>query len=232
MQRWMRLTCLSMLAAGCGHRQAYEINFNEDPSFQWDGKVRLVKFSQQRLGPLLSTEEDSRIESITLGSRDGREAMIDPTGYKKVPLALVGPQVLGPMRILGTEAIWRDDSVALVCTTNPATLTQPATSQPAKSFLDYVRQVPSDKRPYAKHVAELTLHDWWAIALQEGASVTVEFELPHEDVRIIAKGEERQYGPEVVEVRTKDGKLLKRYEQRSIEAKEVDLPRVEPQMVE
>ena len=77
MQRWMRLACLSMLAAGCGQRRAYEINFNEDPSFQWDGKVRLVKVSEHRFGPFLTQREDSRIESITLGGRDGRAAMID-----------------------------------------------------------------------------------------------------------------------------------------------------------
>jgi len=221
-----------MLAAGCGQRRAYEINFNEDPSFQWDGKVRLVKISQDRLGPFLSMDQDSRIESITLGGRDGRAAMIDPTGYKEVPLALVGPQTLGPLHILGTEAIWCDDNVAFVCTTNPATLTQPATSQPTESFLDHLRHVPADKKPYAKHVAELTLHDWWAIALEEGASVTVEFELPDEDVRIIAKGKKRRHGPQVVEVRTTDGKLLKRYEQKPIKAKEVDVPQVEPQTVE
>ena len=78
---------------------------------------------------------------------------------------------------------------------------------------------PPEKQPYAQHVDELTMADWWVIALKSCDLASVQFEVPGEDLVIVMQGRPDRYGPAVVEIRNREGKVLKRFEREQIEVK-------------
>ena len=84
-----------------------------------------------------------------------------------------------------------------------------------------MRSIPQDKRPFAEHAQELGVLDWWAIALWLGEHVTIEFDVPEENLRIIMTGHPHQYGPAVLEVRKPDGTVVRRFEQPQVSVEEL-----------
>jgi hypothetical protein len=83
------------------------------------------------------------------------------------------------------------------------------------------RQVSAELRPYARHADQLTMADWCAIASGHADDVTVEFRVPDEKLRIVLRGNARQYALSGLEVWTADGRLLKRFELKQTAVKGV-----------
>ncbi len=219
---WM-LLCI--LVVGCEQQYHFVIDFSQAEDFDWDGKVRLTKTRRTRLGPFLTHDVDWDVDRIEFLSRDGRSASIDTRGYRETPVASIDVGKPQELRILGTKGFWDgNNSIVFILDPNFAremveasAATQPAT-QPAKKTYSGMgfRGVSEDLRPYAEHVDQLELVDWWAIALQEANDVMMEFRVPKENVRIVLRGDPDQFGPAVLEVWTTDGRCLKRIEQQQV----------------
>ena len=220
---------LGVLVAGCEQPRVYEIDFNQTPGFQWDGKVRITKTAYQRMGPLFTIEDDCRVDQIEFVSRDGRSASIDPQGYRDVPVATINLASPSGTEILGTRGYWdggrgnvlimEPDSVQALLDGLSKTATQPSASpDPGKCP---VHSVPTELRPYAQHIDQLSLADCWAVALQYADLVTVEFRVPEEHLLITLQGDPRQLGPSILEVRSEDGRLLRRFERKRVPVEEL-----------
>ncbi len=232
MKRAGAWACLCILAMGCEQQHIYLIDFSQAPGFEWDGKVKITKTRRTLLGPLLTQETDWDVDRIEFVSRDGRSASIDTRGYREIPVATLDLGTPAELEILGTRGYWDGgSSVVTIMDANAVkalvevhqAVTQPSDSpdhKPLPAPVPHFARM--DLKPYAKHVDELDLTDWWAIALQEGSKVTVEFQVPDEQLRIVLTGDSRQYGPSVLEVWTADGHLLKRFEQEPILVRELE----------
>jgi hypothetical protein len=59
------------------------------------------------------------------------------------------------------------------------------------------------------------LVDWWGLALQQSKRVRMEF--TSERYVIIMEGDPRMYGPESLEVRTRDGASIHRFEREQVD---------------
>jgi hypothetical protein len=234
MYRRCAWAALCLAAVGCEQRYSYLIDFNQAPGFQWDGKVKITKTRRTVLGPLFTQEVVYSVDRVELQGRDGRSASIDTRGYHETPLATVGLGTPTELQILGTRGYW-EGGTPIVAILDPngvrelyalARATSQPSSSPAPAFnpLEHLHAVPEDLKPYAEHVDQLSLADWWAIALEAAKEVTVEFRVPSEKLQIVLRGDTHGYGPSVLEVRTADGRLLKRYEQ-----KQIPVERLEPQ---
>ena len=201
MSRTSACVLLCILGVGCEDQHTYLIDFSQTPGFEWDGKVKITKTRRTTWGPLLTPDEDWDVDRVEFLSRDGRSASIDTRGYRHTPIATLDLGSPARVEILGTKGYW-----------DGATSVSESTLEPA----------PHELKPYAKHVDQLALTQWWAIALQEADDVSIEFRVPDEKLRILLRGDPRQYGPAVLEVRTADGRLLKRLTQEQIQIEEVD----------
>ncbi|MCP4591225.1 MAG: hypothetical protein GY842_10795 [bacterium] len=217
---------------GCTQRAVYEIDFTSAYDFEWDGKLRITKVSSHRLGPLLTLEEEWRVEHVELLGRDGRVAQVDPKGYREVPLAGLGLGTSGVVQVFGTCEIFRSyycptreaDREALRGTEERKRAEEPATTSPATQPGGRLRSPPQELYPYVDNAEQLDVRDWWAVALQESEYVAVDFLIPGQDLRIIVQGDPRHSGPDIIEVRTRDGRLIERYEETQIEVKELTAP--------
>lgn len=230
MKRWIGVASLALLVMGCHQTRVFEIDFNQAPALEWDGKVQVTKTLHRQFGPLLTLQSEWTVDRIEFASRDGRTASIDPAGYRDVPLATLEVATSGNVQILGTRGYW-GGSTPLVVVADPecgqavaerlqVTATQPATQPRTENIA--IRSVPEQWRPYAQHAEQISLADWWAIGLQQADNVTVEFQLAKEQLRIVMRGDPRKYGPGVLEVWTSDGRLLKRFERKPIAVSEIE----------
>ena len=228
MMRIMLWASALALVAGCGRRITYEIDFSQAQEFEWDERLRVTKATTFRVGPFLTLEEDWKVDKIELMGPHGRVARVDPKGYSGVPVAALGIDAPMNMQILGTRAIFRSYGAAVVLDQKSAQqLTEGdgraesgTSEQPQKTPLR-LRTAPVDMKPYAENAEELTPADWWAIALQESEQVALDFTVPHEGLRILMQGDPRKYGPAVIEIRTQDGRLVKRFEEVQISVHEL-----------
>lgn len=221
-------TCIVAVSAGCAQR-TYEIDFSQVEGFEWDGKLRITKSEHGTLGPLLTIQKYWKVDHIELVSRDGRTASIESDGYRNMPVATVGPNAPpGGVQLLGTSTFWRGSSVVLIADADTLSdalggaATQPV--QRRKPRERSMRGVPTELRPYAEHADDLKPVDWWAIALQEATEVSIECRIPDEGLVISMTGDPNKYGPAVLEVRTEDGRLLKRIERQQVPVKEITPP--------
>jgi len=212
-----------IFAVGCARQVTYEIDFAQVEGFDWDGKLRVTKASTYRLGPFLTMEEHRDVRQIQFTSSDGRVASIDPDGYADVPIAVVGVDARLGTHILGTSSIFHSGSPVVVVDlgafqelSDSTVETDSDAAQESEAVSVQWRSVPSTLKPYAENVDELTLVDWWAIAMQEAEHVAVDYLVPHEGLRITVQGDPRKYGPAILEVRTPDGRLLKRFEEEQV----------------
>ena len=85
-----------------------------------------------------------------------------------------------------------------------------------------VRAPCPEMRPYAEHADEMTLTDWWAIALGESTEVTLEFDVPAENLKIRMRGNPREFGPATLQVRTNEGQLIRQFEQQQISVEQLN----------
>jgi len=214
-------TCL--LVAGCHQPRTYQFDFSQEPGFQWDGKVRVTKTPQIRVGPFLILDEHWTVDRVEFGSRDGRTASIDTRGSgadatvdPNVPTShhVAGLDVLG--EAIGSAFVMAGKSIKTPAGGAYRTATQPVGPDLAQAVNEKgtARKVPAELKPYAHHVDQLKRADWCAIALEHGNEMTVEFRVPDENLRIRVHGSPRKYEPGVLEVWTADGRLLKRFDPR------------------
>ena len=90
--------------------------------------------------------------------------------------------------------------------------------------LDDIRQfkgAPSLIKALVARPEQTTMTDWWAAALTRAERVTVRFELPRDKLVITMAGDPSRYGPAIVEVKTQDGRLIKRFERRQLKVMRV-----------
>jgi hypothetical protein len=214
---------LCLLIVGCQQPRTYQFDFGEEPNFQWDGKVRVTKTYQWRFGPFLTINEDWDVDRVEFGSQDGRIASIDTRGDSA--RATIDPNLPTGHQIPGMDVYRSGIDIAFTAAGRSvkklAGETYRSATQPAGP--DIVRAInapltthpiPDELKPYAQHVDRLSQADWCAIALKHADSVTTEFRVPGENLRIVFHGNPRQYGPGVLEVWTADGRLLKRFDQK------------------
>ena len=71
-------------------------------------------------------------------------------------------------------------------------------------------------RPFAQNADELTVQDWWGVAWAEADHAAVDFLIPQENLRITVQGNPQKLAWAIMEVRTQDGRLLKRFEEERI----------------
>jgi hypothetical protein len=220
--------CLGIVTVslGCAQR-TYEIDFSQVEGFEWNGKLRLTKSEHGTLGPLLTIQKYWTVDHIELVSRDGRVASIERDGYRDIPVATVGPNAPpGGIQLLGTTTFWQGSNTVVIFDPDMMSgFPDRATTQPAPGLTlgkSTVRLVPDELRPYAEHAADLKPVDWWAIASNEATEVSIECRIPDEGLIITMRGDPHKYGPAVLEVRTEDGRLLKRIERQQVPVKEIE----------
>ena len=226
---WFTSALVIVFVVGCTQRVTYEIDFSQAAEFEWDGKLRVTKATTYRIGPLLTLQEDWRVERIEMPSCDGRVASVDPEGYCGIPVATLGIDAPMDLEILGTRRIFRSHGAVMIMDAESAQQlaevaqeTDSETQAHSESALLSRQMVRHDMRPYVQNIEKLTLLDWWAIALEEADHVALDFIVPHENLRIIMQGDPRQYGPAVLEIRTQDGRLVRRFEQEQVPVQRVD----------
>lgn len=215
----LALCCIAALMAGCSER-TYELDFARAPGFHWSGRMRIHKAEIWHFGPLLTVESDLQTRRVELIGTQGQNAQIDPDGYEGFPIAVVTPAPPANAAVLGVTMFQRNKSRV-----RRSASSTPAETQPADPMTDLPADIPDPpygKRPYAQHLNELNLADWWAIALKASDLVTLQFEVPEEDLVIVMQGRPDQYdGPAVVEIRNHAGQVLKRFERQPIAAQSV-----------
>jgi hypothetical protein len=225
MSRLSAAVLLSIMAAGCMEPRVYQFDFSQAPGFQWDGKVKITKRPEWRLGPFLIIEELWKVERVEFGSTDGRFACIDTRGGGESPVAMVEPNTPVCLTIPGAE-VYRNGIISsafnLAARSAKAQMYR-AAMQPVGQVLPQTgagklttRRVSAELKPYAQHADQLTVADWCAIASEHADDVTVEFRVPDEKLRIVLHGNARQYGLSGLEVWTADGRLLKRFELKQL----------------
>jgi hypothetical protein len=176
------------------------------------------------IGPFLTCETYWIADRVELMARDARTAVIETGINDKPPVAHVGPCGPVPLQLVGVEDLWELGRVTLIV--DPESVpegarraaTQPAAPQDTGGAR--VWTPPEGLRPYAAHVDEIGLTDWWAIALDSTNQVSVDFTVPGEGLHIVMRGNPREYGPAVVEVRSDDGRVLRRFERQQVGVKE------------
>lgn len=207
-----------LIASGCVER-TYEIDFSGVQGFEWDGRMRIVKGSTFQFGPFLTPRNDWRVKEIELAGREGQNAHVDASGYDDFPIAMVAPAPPMSASILGVSLLR-----PAIARAGPQAVSGTAESRPAETVGELPAEIPPapvEKRPYAEHIDELTLADWWAIALRSAELVSVRFELPDEGLQIVLQGRPDRHGPAVVEIRDGEGKVLKRFERRQVEVQPI-----------
>lgn len=221
MNRIVACGFVCLLAAGCQEPRIYQFDFSQEPNFQWDGKVRVTKTYQWRLGPFLTVIEDWDVDRVEFGSQDGRIACIDTRGDSA--RATMDPNLPTSHQIPGMDVYRSGLDTAFVATGRSVkrlasgvyrSATQPAGPDTLRAVNGPLttREIPTELKPYAQHVDQLKLADWCAIALKHADDATTEFRIPDENLRIVIHGNPRKYGPGVLEVWTADGRLLKRFD--------------------
>lgn len=151
---------------------------------------------------------------IQLTGCEGRNVQIDAGGYEDFPMAELMLEPPAHAAIFGVTLFEQSGHRAMRVVT-----TQPAESEPSRLPIGLPADVElpgGEKSPYARHVDELTMAEWWAVALRLSTLVSVEFEVPGEDLVIAMKGQPNRYGPAVLEVRDREGKVLKRFEREQV----------------
>jgi len=223
--------CLLGLASGCKQMTVYEIDFSSEPAFKWNGKVRI-------------TEGDARFRRVELGSESGAPASIILPKKGGRPKAMIGPHRFPDgAKLLGTRDAWMGQTNIVliiepgrveafakwikeqITKSKDEPLHRSELSDPWAKLLPFVtsiRTAPMHRKPYAKNAEKLATVDWWAIALQEAEEVTMRFVVPEENLEITMRGNPRLYGPAVMEVKTIDGKLLRRFEQQQVDVKKIE----------
>jgi hypothetical protein len=223
MKAMLLCTCVLVLACGCAHR-TYEFDFSQFPDFQWDGKLKVTKTQYPYVGPLLTLESYWTVDRVELTARDARTAVIQSGTSDEPPVARVGPCAPMPLRLVGVDDVWGMRGMALIADPERVAdelrraATQPA--MPRSMGGTRVWTPPEGLRPYAAHVDEIRLTEWWAIALDSTNQVCVDFTVPGEGLHVVMQGNPREYGPAVVEVRSDDGRVLRRFERQQVGVKE------------
>lgn len=221
-----------LIVTGCVSHRTYEIDLSQAEGFEWDGRIRVTEAQQPCLGPCLTVETRRYVDRIELMARDGHAAAISMSQSGSPPTAIIGPDPPQQLEVFGTSGIWHGSNVVLVAEPEDIaelrriSASQPAaTSQPAEEPIPLMKKLQSpehEMRPYLEHADELTLADWWAIALGESADVTLEFDVPAENLKIQMRGNPRQYGPAQLQVRTSDGRLIRQFERQQIPVDELE----------
>jgi hypothetical protein len=227
MRRLLWCVCAILSAGGCVTQKVYEIDFAEVERFDWDGKLRVTKKTEPRIGPFLTVERVTKVDTVELRSHDGRTVVVSAEGYNAMPIAEVAVKPPDAVQVLGTRVVWAGPMAALIVEGDLCAVAEAAADGTCDSSEQpslRVRGVPGDRRPFADHVDELTLADWWAIAQSSADSVTVEYHVPSEKLRVVASGPMPGAGPATLEVFAEDGRLLKRYERRPMKVKRIEPP--------
>jgi hypothetical protein len=217
--------CALMALCGCG-RHTYEIDLSQVPDFQWNGKLKVTKSEQMYIGPLLTLDTYWTVDRIELEARDSRPAVIDTGSGDKTPVAHVGPTGVVPSCFVGDDRLWDGNRVVLIADPDTIagalrrTATQPATTQPAS--LGRFWTPPRELQPYAAHADQIGFADWWALALQQASSVSVDFALPDEGLHIVMQGNSHEYGPAIVEVRDNEGRVLRSFARQQLPVQKLD----------
>lgn len=212
-------TFVLLIAAGCAQR-SYEYDFSTVPDFQWNGKVTVTEVERGRIGPFLMLEKDWAVKHIKLGSQDGRVAIIDTNDYKGAPITGVGLPGQSGIPLTGTAG--PSQLIGIVLLADPARVAEElrqAEDLKDRHAIELKGEavLPIDvERPLVDHADEMSLAQWWAVAVQEAREVSVRYELPNENLHIITRGDPSAYGPAVMEVWTNDGKLLRKFERQQI----------------
>lgn len=218
--RPVTMLALSLVAcAACTETRVFEIDMAQAAPFDWDGRIHVTKARTKALNPFISA--DWHVTDVRMQSKEGRVVHLDLNGYRDFPTAVVsleapeGAQLLGvrggPIEELRCVTIIDPDIAArLRLATRPADELRPEELR--------TRLVPNDQHPFIKHLDDLTLADWWAIALTDAAQVRMHFDLPHEGLVIFIQGEPGKYGPAILEVQDSSGRVLRRFERRQLDA--------------
>ena len=222
----------ALIVAGCTSHQTYEIDFSQAEGFVWDGKIRVIEAREQRLGPCLAIDTYRYVDRIELAACDGRNASISMDRSGSPPTAMIAPDPPHELQVFGTSGIWHGSNIVLIAepkvieklhgiAASQLAEAMPPDRQKAQPTMT-VRTPSPEMRPYAEHADEMTLTDWWAIALGESTEVTLEFDVPAENLKIRMRGNPREFGPATLQVRTNEGQLIRQFEQQQISVEKLN----------